>query len=70
MKVAVGVEVMTKAFVMLLLFIFRYKDCTSYNNKITGKARPHLCYITKKPTTKGVSSDCGFNNIINLKLIN
>ncbi len=35
-----------QAFVMLLLFLLRYKDSHSYNNKITGKARPPYTNIT------------------------
>ena len=30
---------------MLLLFLLQYKDSCPYNNKITGKARPHLLVL-------------------------
>jgi hypothetical protein len=31
-----------QAFVNLLLFLFKHKDSHSFNNKITGKARPRV----------------------------
>lgn len=63
MKVAVGVEVITKAFVMLLLFVFKYKDSYLLNNKISGKARLHVLEKWHKNThNQRVMSDCGFNS--------
>jgi len=37
-----------QAFVNLLLFLFKHKDSYSFNNKITGKARPQMSHVLVK----------------------